>query len=159
MDKANIFIEKLTHIVSLVNREMKTAWDYGVGFPLYHAEVHLLEAIKFCTGANAGGIARYLGITNGAVSQVAKKLMDKALIETYRAEDNRKEVFFRITPLGNKACAGHQKHHKKINASLNKYVEQLDEKDYRAILGFFDMMIKGHHPCQSCYGCRQGNGD
>jgi DNA-binding MarR family transcriptional regulator len=144
MDRVHFFIEKLTHIVSIVNREMKTAWDYGLGFPLHHSEVHLLEAIKFCNGANAGEIARYLGITNGAVSQVAKKLIDKALIETYRSEDNRKEVFFRITPLGNKACAGHQRHHKKINARLNKYVEQLNEKDYKAILGFFDMMIKGH---------------
>jgi DNA-binding MarR family transcriptional regulator len=144
MDRTNLFKEKFTHIVNIVTREMKTAWDYGVGFPLHHSEVHLLEAIKFCNGANAGEIARYLGITNGAVSQVAKKLMDKALIETFQVEDNRKEVFFRLTPLGNKACAGHQRHHKKINASLNKYIEQLNEKDYKAILGFFDMMIKGH---------------
>jgi DNA-binding MarR family transcriptional regulator len=142
MDRVNLFIEKLTHIVSIVNREMKTAWDYGLGFPLYHSEVHLLEAIKFCKGVNAGEIARYLGITNGAVSQVAKKLINKALIETYQTEDNRKEVFFRLTPLGNKACAGHQRHHKKINASLIKFVEQLDEKDYRAILDFFDVLIK-----------------
>jgi DNA-binding MarR family transcriptional regulator len=143
MDRVNLFIEKLTHIVSIVNQEMKTAWDYGLGFPLHHSEVHLLEAIKFCKGANAGEIARYLGITNGAVSQVAKKLMDKALVETYQAEDNRKEVFFRLTPLGNKACAGHQRHHKKIDASLIKYVEHLDEKEYKAILGFFDVLIKG----------------
>jgi DNA-binding MarR family transcriptional regulator len=143
MDRVNFFIEKLTHIVSIVNQEMKTAWDYGLGFPLYHSEVHLLEAIKFCTGANAGEIARYLGVTNGAVSQVAKKLIDKALIETYQSEDNRKEVFFRLTPLGDKACAGHQRHHTKINASLNKYIEHLDEKDYQAILGFFDVLIKG----------------
>jgi DNA-binding MarR family transcriptional regulator len=136
-------MEKMTHVVSIVNREMKTAWDYGIGFPLYHSEVHLLEAIKFCSGANAGEIARYLGITNGAVSQVAKKLMDKALIEAYRSEDNRKEVFFQLTPLGNKACAGHQRHHKKINARLVKYVEQLNEKDYKAILNFFNVLIKG----------------
>jgi DNA-binding MarR family transcriptional regulator len=144
MDRVNLFLEKLTHIVSLVNREMKIAWDYGLGFPLCHSEVHLLEAVKFCKGANAGEIARYLGITNGAVSQVAKKLICKALIETYRSEGNRKEVFFRLTPLGNKACAGHQRHHKKINASLNEYIEQLDKKDYKAIIGFFDMMIERH---------------
>jgi DNA-binding MarR family transcriptional regulator len=143
MDRVNLFIEKLTHVVSSVNSEMKTAWDYGLGFPLYHSEVHMLEAIKACSGANAGEIARFLGITNGAVSQVAKKLIDKALIETYHSGDNRKEVFFRITPLGNKACAGHQKHHKKMNASLNKYIEQLNERDYKAILAFFDVMIKG----------------
>jgi DNA-binding MarR family transcriptional regulator len=144
MDRVTVFLEKLTHIISIVNREMKTAWDYGLGFPLCHSEVHLLEALKFCEGANAGEIARYLGITNGAVSQVAKKLIDKSLVETYRNEDNRKEVFFRLTPLGEKACAGHKRHHKKINASLNQYIEQLNETDYQAIIGFFDMMIERH---------------
>jgi DNA-binding MarR family transcriptional regulator len=143
MDKVNLFIEKLTHVVSATNSEMKTAWDYGVGFRLYHSEVHLLEAIKFCEGANAGELARYLGITNGAVSQVAKKLVDKTLIETYQSEENRKEVFFKLTPLGKKACAGHQRHHKKMNAGLIRYIEQLDEKDYQTLIDFFDKMSTG----------------
>jgi DNA-binding MarR family transcriptional regulator len=141
MDRTPLFTEKLYRSLNILDQEMKTPWDYGVGFPLHHSEVHLLEAIKARDGANAGEIARYLGITNGAVSQVAKKLMNKALIETYQTKDNRKEVFFRLTALGKKVCIGHQKHHKKLGVSLYKYIEQLDEKEWNAILGLFDQVI------------------
>ncbi|MDR1961636.1 MAG: MarR family transcriptional regulator, partial [Gracilibacteraceae bacterium] len=93
-------VEKVYKAMNIIYGEMKTAWDYGIGFPLYHSEVHLLEAIRLREGANAGEMARFLGISNAAVSQVAKKLTKKALIETYRAADNQKEVFFRLTALG-----------------------------------------------------------
>jgi DNA-binding MarR family transcriptional regulator len=122
MTKIDLFIEefmgKFHKALNLLQGEMKIPWDYGVGFPLYHSEVHLLESIRMHQSANAGDHAGYLGISNAAVSQAVKKLMDKALIEVYQAADNRKEVFFRITELGKKVSDGHLKHHMKIYKPL-----------------------------------------
>jgi DNA-binding MarR family transcriptional regulator len=129
---------KVYKAMNIISGEMKTAWDYGIGFPLYHSEVHLLEAIRLREGANAGEIARFLGISNAAVSQVAKKLTKKALIETYRATDNQKEIFFRLTALGEKARNGHQKHHKKIHARFLVYYKRLDKKEIEVIVRFLD---------------------
>lgn len=76
--------------MTLVVEEMETPWLYEVEFPLHHAEVHLLEAISALEGANVGELARYLGMTSGAISQVTRKLLDKGLIEAYRKPGNRK---------------------------------------------------------------------
>jgi DNA-binding MarR family transcriptional regulator len=99
---------------NLAIQEMGTSWLYGLGFPLHHAEVHLLEAIKSQEGTNAGELARYPGMTSGAISQVAGKLLDKGLIESYRKPGNRKEVFSRLTALGEQVCQVHQKRHENM---------------------------------------------
>lgn len=140
MEKKDILTEKLYQLVTLLAWEMETAWDYGAGFTLNHSEVHLLDNIKLHAGANAGELARLMNITNGAVSQITKKLLDKALIESYRIPDNRKEIFFRLTALGEKVFRGHKKHHDKMNAGFFDYVERLGEKDLRVICDFLDTM-------------------
>jgi DNA-binding MarR family transcriptional regulator len=109
MENTQILMEKLYRTMNLIIREMETPWRYGVNFPLYHAEVHLLETIKAQEGANVGELSRHLGMTSGAVSQVTKKLLSKGLIETYKKPGNRKEVFSRLTALGEVVCQGHQK--------------------------------------------------
>ncbi|MDR1961608.1 MAG: winged helix DNA-binding protein [Gracilibacteraceae bacterium] len=83
-------------------------------------------------------MARFLGISNAAVSQVAKKLTKKALIDTYRTADNQREVFFRLTALGKKACDGHIKHHGKIYANFLDYYAKLDKKEIEVIVRFLD---------------------
>jgi DNA-binding MarR family transcriptional regulator len=99
-------IEKLYRTTNLVIREMETPWLYGTDFPLHHAEVHLLEAIKAHEGANVGELARHLEMTSDAISQVTKKLLDKGLIEAYKKPGNRKEVFSRLTSRGNGSVKG-----------------------------------------------------
>jgi DNA-binding MarR family transcriptional regulator len=66
----------------------------------------MLETIKVNEGANVGELARRLGMTSGAVSQVTKKLLEKDLIEAYKKPGNRKEVFSRLTTLGERVCEG-----------------------------------------------------
>jgi DNA-binding MarR family transcriptional regulator len=142
MDEAVELIEKVYSAMGILSNEMKTAWDYGIGFPLHHSEVHLLEAVRLHEGANAGEMARHLGISNAAVSQVAKKLTKKALIETYRTPENQREVLFRLTALGKEACAGHQKHHEEIHAGFIDYYKSLDQKEIEVILRLLDEVAR-----------------
>jgi DNA-binding MarR family transcriptional regulator len=142
MKNIKILIEKLYRAMNLVIKEMETPWLYGVDFPLHHAEVHLLEAIKAQERANVSELARYLGMTSGAVSQVTKKLLDKGLIEAYRKPDNRKEVFSRLTALGERIREGHQKHHENMIAVLREFMDRLDENETLAVYGFLDAVSR-----------------
>jgi DNA-binding MarR family transcriptional regulator len=137
-EKTRELMEKFFRTVNLVNEETRTPWDYGIGFPLHHSEVTFLHIVAAHKEANAGELARYLGISNAAVSQVAKKLLNKGLMETYRIGDNRKEVFFRLTGLGKKADMGHKKHHKNIYAGFLDYCERLSEKEVEMIISYLD---------------------
>jgi DNA-binding MarR family transcriptional regulator len=142
MKDVDVLIEKLYRTMNLVVKEMETPWLYGVDFPLHHAEVHLLEAIKAREGANVSGLARYLGMTSGAVSQVTKKLLDKGLIEAYRKPGNRKEVFSRLTDLGERVCEGHQKHHENMVAVLRTFVGRIGENETSAVYDFLDAVSR-----------------
>jgi DNA-binding MarR family transcriptional regulator len=137
-----VLIDKLYRPMSLVIRETETPWLYGVGFPLHHAEVHLLEAIKAHEGANVSELARHLGMTSGAISQSTKKLIDKGLIESYRKDGNRKEVFSRLTELGEKVHQGHQAHHESMIDAIREFVAGLDRKEIQAVFGFLDAVGK-----------------
>jgi DNA-binding MarR family transcriptional regulator len=136
-------ITKLYRPINLMIGEMETPWLYGVDFPLHHAEVHMLETIKANEGANVGELARLLGMTSGAISQITKKLLDKGLIETYKKPGNRKEVFSRLTNLGERVCEGHQKHHENMLSILRKFMSRLNEKEAQVIFDFLDTLSEG----------------
>jgi DNA-binding MarR family transcriptional regulator len=143
----NEFIEKLYKMSNVINDEMRTARDYGVGFKIHHSEVHLLETIDKHEGANASELSKILGFTNGAISQAAKKLLDKALIENYQIPNNKKEVYFRLTDLGLKVLKGHREHHAKINGTFFDFMSnRATEKDVRVIMEFMDMIIASFEP-------------
>jgi DNA-binding MarR family transcriptional regulator len=140
METINELLEKFFRTVNLVNEQAKTPWDFGIGFPLYNSEVEFLAVVAAHSGANAGELARYLGVSNAAVSQVAKKLLNKGLLETYRRDDNRKEVFFRLTGLGKKADRGHKRRHKTIFAGFFDYCRGLDAQEFGVIIGYLDAL-------------------
>ncbi|MDR1322398.1 MAG: MarR family transcriptional regulator [Gracilibacteraceae bacterium] len=140
---ALMLAEKLNKTVTVLNAEKKEARDYGIGFPLYHSEVHLLDTIHLHEGNNGQELAKRLGITKGAVAQIAKKLIDKALIESYQLPGNKKEVYFRLTELGERAVAGHKRHHERMSAGVIEYIDKLGEKDIQTILRFLDTMMNG----------------
>jgi DNA-binding MarR family transcriptional regulator len=136
-------ITKIYRPVNLTIGEMETPWLYGVDFPLHHAEVHLLETIKANEGANVGELARRLGMTSGAISQITKKLLDKGLIEAYKKPGNRKEVFSRLTALGEKVWEGHQRHHENMLSILREFMSRLNEKEIQVIFDFLDALSEG----------------
>jgi DNA-binding MarR family transcriptional regulator len=134
--------EKLYKTMNVLNQEMKTARDYGIGFDLCHPEVGLLDIIKEHENATASDLSRIIGVTTGAVWQVSRKLQKKGLIESYQAAENKKEVYFRLTALGEKARRGHRKHHETINAGIFRYLSHVKEKDVAKIHEFLDTVIK-----------------
>jgi DNA-binding MarR family transcriptional regulator len=136
-------VKNLYRTTNQLIQEMETPWFYGVDFPLHHAEVHLLEAIKVQEDANVGELARYLGMTSGAISQGTKKLLDKGLIEAYRKPGNRKEVFSRLTALGEQVCQGHQKHHENMLGVLDEFMSRLNQNETQVVFDFLDAVSRG----------------
>jgi DNA-binding MarR family transcriptional regulator len=50
-------------------------------------------------------------MTRGAISKLTKKLLSKDLIESYQIEDNKKEIYFRLTSKGEKIRKVHSDLH------------------------------------------------
>lgn len=136
-------LEKILEIVNILNEEIKQSRDYGTGHFLYHSEVHLIVAIFNHKDANASELSQVLGVTNGAVTQVADKLSKKGLIERYRLKGNKKDTYFMLTEQGEQVYWGHEKHHNKMNVKVMEYINCLDDDKVKLIVTFLDKMIEG----------------
>lgn len=134
-------IERAIQALNLINDRAKKPRDYGTGDQLFHAEIHMLVAIQHHPEANASDIAKILGITNGAVTQVVKKLMDKQLVEKFQQLENRKTVFFRLTAKGVLAYIGHEQAEQRDFKTLLDYLDNCSELELATIRQFFDQLI------------------
>ena len=72
--------------------------DYGV--PLYLKELLTIKTIGRNPGINVTGVAKYMNITRGAVSQTVAKLVRKKLVRKTYMDNNAKEVILELTEQG-----------------------------------------------------------
>jgi DNA-binding MarR family transcriptional regulator len=136
--------EKFIKAANILNNEQKVARDYGIGFPLNHAEVHLLTIIKEHPDENTSQLAARLSITKGAIAQITKKLLEKGLMTSFHPPENRKEVYFKLTKSGKKVVSGHIRHHNRLNAGFFAYLETLSDKDLKNMLTLLDKAIENY---------------
>lgn len=142
MNKQIKIIEKIVRLANKINQTNKIPRDYGTGHILYHSEIHTIEAINNHENVNASELSKILGITNGAVNQVTNKLINKGLIEQYKLNDNNKEVFYRLTELGETANLGHSEYHKVEYENILQYLNNANEDQIKAVDSFLDRLIE-----------------
>jgi len=138
MCKKESLVKKLYQALNIMICESKIARSYGTCHKLTYSDISLLKCVQRNEAAKAGDLSQYLGITNGAVAQLAKKLGDKGYLEPYRITGNKKEVYYRLTADGEAACRGYDEHYGKIKSSIEDYIATLDDETVEKIIGLFD---------------------
>ena len=133
MNDVESLIRRTAKIQYKVNANDKKHRTFGTQHKLYQSEIHFIEAIGLDGGYSASELSEKLGITNGAVTQVADKLLKKKLIEKYKKADNKKTVYFKLTNEGTVAYKNHEKFHAGFNEKLAAYLSSLSKKEFDAI--------------------------
>ena len=133
MNDVESLIRRTAKIQYKVNANDKKPRTFGTQHKLYQSEIHFIEAIGLDGGYSASELSEKLGITNGAVTQVADKLLKKKLIEKYKKADNKKTVYFKLTNEGTVAYKNHEKFHAGFNKKLEAYLSSLSKKEFDAI--------------------------
>ena len=113
---------------------------FGTDHLLYQSEIHFIDAIGPGEGLNASQISKKLGITNGAVTQVADKLVKKKLIEKYKIRGNKKEVYLRLTAEGKIAFENHKRFHQELSDRMLEYLDGLTEEQMDALFGLMEII-------------------
>lgn len=142
MKRYNELEEKINCIVNKMNELAKKPREFGIGQKLYQSEIHTISAISNHTGINANELSKVLGVTNGAVTQITNKLIQKGLVEKYKKNNNNKEVYIRLTDLGEIANQGHDAFHEEMRKNLKEYLNELQENQIEAIVKLFDTVIE-----------------
>ncbi|MBM7022162.1 MarR family transcriptional regulator [Treponema sp. Marseille-Q4523] len=133
MNDIQSFMELTAKIQYRINANDKKAKRFGTAHLLYQSEIHFIESIGLSGGYCASELSKKLGITNGAVTQVADKLLKKKLIRKYKKAENKKTVYITLTKEGVRAYKNHEKFHKDFNKKLTAYLSSLSKKEFSAI--------------------------
>lgn len=105
---------------------------------LTSTEVHCIEAIEENTDPNVRKLAETLYMTRGAISKLTRRLMKKELIESYQKEDNKKEIYFKLTVAGQKIYHTHEQLHAKFQKRDEKVFEEMDDTQYQSMMDFIN---------------------
>lgn len=145
--------EQLFSVINLLHEEQKKPKDYGVGKPLYNSEIRLLDAVHRHPKLKVSDLSQILSITKSAVTQLADRLIERGLIETYQIEGNKKEKYYKLTSLGETAIEGHARIYSQKNAEICAYYCTLSEKEKTIISDFLEHLEKNVPFCEfSCSG-------
>lgn len=140
-DYQNI-MERMAALQYKINSNDKKPRSFGTSELLYQSEIHLIDAIGIDDEINASQLSEKLCISNGAITQVADKLLKKKLIEKYKKDTNKKEVHFRLTEQGRVAYESHRKFHQDLCDKMIAYLKGLSPKQIEGILGYITVADK-----------------
>lgn len=135
MNNCYKIIEKMNAIQYRINLNDKKPKNFGTNQQLYQSEIHFIDAIGIDEEINASQLSSKLDITNGAITQVAQKLIQKKLVEKYKKETNKREVYFKLTEEGRIAYEKHKAFHKVLDDRLIEYLQGLSQEQVEGILG------------------------
>ena len=94
---------------------------YGNDTPLFAAEIHMIKCVKENPDRHMTALAEVLGVTRGAVSQIAMKLEGKGMLVKEEDESSRLRRVLRVTPRGERAYAFHEE----LHAAFDRLIEDL----------------------------------
>ena len=104
-------VDVLDQVITKAGAIHSAPMEFGTGVALYKTEIHTIRAIGENPGVNVTKLAQHMGVTKGAVSQTANKLVRKGLVAKTRSPDDAKEVLLELTDLGWIGFHSHEQFH------------------------------------------------
>ena len=102
------------------------------------SEVHCIEYIEENKDVNVTKLAENFFMTRGAISKLTKKLIARGYIESYSKEENRKEIYFRLTDQGKRIYNTHEKLHKEFSKRDEEVFKQITDEEMDSMLMFIE---------------------
>lgn len=92
-ERKDHFTEQILHQLTY---EQKNAPDLSI------TEVHVISQIGKDENVNDVKLAKEMGMPRGGISKVVSSLLKKELMLPYSTSNNKKKIFYRLTPAGEK---------------------------------------------------------
>lgn len=135
MDKRQQLMSELmdlcNEIIWLNKPELESALS---GYTLN--EVEVIEHIALIPNANVTKLANASYMTRGAISKLTKKLIAKDIIDSYQDDNNKKEIYFRLTVKGQEINNIHNKLHQSFLERDKEVFENMADDEFDTIFRF-----------------------
>lgn len=131
----NTTLSTLLNTFELINTTFKDKAnplliDYTV------TEMHCIERIGKIQNPNVTKLSHELHLTRGGISKLVKKLIKKNAIEAYSSDDNKKEIYYKLTESGMEIFEAHEKLHKKWNNKDKEFFKQFNKEEVEFAINF-----------------------
>ncbi|PID55723.1 MarR family transcriptional regulator [candidate division KSB3 bacterium] len=136
MKESQRFLAEMAKIQNRIKSNDKRPRSFGTSCLLHQSEIHLIDAIEPGEGIMASNLARKMGITNGAVTQLADKLLKKGLLVKQKRPGNRKEVYLTLTKAGETAYHSHLRFHEELSSRMTAYLDSLKPEEMAVLTNF-----------------------
>ncbi|MCM1010253.1 MAG: MarR family transcriptional regulator [Fusobacterium sp.] len=107
-----------------------------------YAEMHCIDCIGKIENPNVTKIALTMKLSKAAISKNIKKLLARNSIETYKNPDNKKEIYYKLTPIGLDVFDKHLKMHETWYNKDNEFFKQFNKKDLEIIFNILSKYNK-----------------
>ena len=96
--------------------------------------LRVLDAIGQLEPVNGITISKQFRIPKGSVSKTTRRLIAKKLIKKESLPNNKKEVLFRLTPLGKELFEVHRAFDQQMERGFVRFLQKYDEDQLRFIV-------------------------
>jgi len=137
INKQQEIVHTLLEIMEKSTAAGKKAMHFGTNSLLHPSEIHMIASIAESQDPHIIGLAKELGVTKGAVSQIVKKLERKGTIKRNIDTNNRSKYLLELTPKGLLAYKEHIKFHQSVDSAFLHIFEKLPDDRIEQVLQIF----------------------
>lgn len=103
--------------------------EHGSKSQLTMTEIHVLSCVGDNEPINVTSIAEKMNTTKATVSRISTKLLGAGFLHRTQLSDNKKEVYFRLTPAGKKLHSLHKYYHQKAEQRFLSFFDRYTEEE------------------------------
>ncbi len=136
---------RLLNVMLKLEEAQERLHRYGTDTPLFAAEIHMIKSVKENPNRHMTALAEVLGVTRGAVSQIAMKLEGKGMLVKERDEGSSLRRILRVTPEGERAYLFHERLHAEFDRLVEGLLADASEGErafLRNFLGALDVALE-----------------
>jgi DNA-binding MarR family transcriptional regulator len=129
--------EQVERIIHRYNQKENVTQNYGMDLSLTQTEVHIIAAIGAEPEIGVKKLAHKKGVTDGAISQMIRKLVSKGLVTKKISRESEAKIELTLTDKGQLCFEAHHKHHVEKNKKWRDMLDGLDDRTYNEIVKLF----------------------
>lgn len=133
-------IKSLLYIAEEMDTAIKNSDRTLAGFTVN--EMHCIDYIGKTKNPNVTKLAAALNLTRGGISRLIKKLITKKAVELYTSQTNKKEIYYKLTPVGKKVFTAHKRIHLAYHRQDAVFFKQFSPKEAAIGINFIKKYIK-----------------
>ena len=105
-------------------------------------EMHCIDFIGKLKDPNVTKLSNALNLTRGGVSRLIKRLIAQSAVKTYTNNENKKEIYYSLTPLGKKVFTAHAHLHNTCHKYDSQFFKQFTQNEQEIALRFIRKYIE-----------------